>query len=93
MRRDHIVSIRLTDEEQSRLRRIADAAGATVSDLVRGYVRETMAPPLPLGLSAGTSTTHVWVTPEFRQAIGMSATVVLWADGTVGPQYPALVTA
>lgn len=91
MRRDHIVSIRLTDDEQLRLRHIADAAGMTVSDIVRGYVHEAMAPPLPLGASTGTSTTHVWVTPEYRQAIGMSTSAV-WVDGTVGLQWPALVT-
>lgn len=91
--RDRIVSIRLSDDEYLRLRRIADASSLTVSEVVREFVRDQMAPPLPRGASVGASTTHVWVTPEYRSAIGASETCsAVWSDGTVGFQYPALVT-
>jgi hypothetical protein len=51
--RHAIVSIRLSGTERERLRRIAEARGSTISDVVRGYVEQEMAGPLPCGVSVG----------------------------------------
>lgn len=86
MSRDNVVSVRLTDDQLARLQRLGGPKA--IRDLL------TPQPILPFGESVGTRTSLVYVTPEYRAAIGMSeAASAVWSDGTVGFQYPALATA
>lgn len=91
--RQSIVSIRLAESEQLRLRAMADQSGGTVSEVVRGFVARAIAPPPALGASAAGNTL-VWFTSEYRNAIGASTTgrAAVWEDGTVGLQWPAPIT-
>lgn len=81
--RQAVVSIRLSDDEQDRLRKIADQQGMTVSDVVRGYVNQEMAGPLPRGESIGAHRQAgptglgglQWSTGEGAQVDGQTITV------------------
>jgi uncharacterized protein (DUF1778 family) len=42
--RGAVVSVRLSDEQQDQLRRLAEARGKSVSDLIRTFVAEEMKP-------------------------------------------------
>lgn len=42
--RGAVVSVRLSDEQQEQLRRLAEARGTSVSDLIRTFVAEEMKP-------------------------------------------------
>ncbi len=55
MARDHIVSIRLSNDERGRLRRIAARGQQTMSDVVRGFVQRNLADTLTTGISVATA--------------------------------------
>lgn len=58
--RDAVVSVRISEEDQSRLRRLAAERGTSVSELVRSVVvREVSEPPViprASGVTSGTAT-------------------------------------
>lgn len=85
MNRDRIVSVRLTEEQLARLESLGGPTA--IRDLL------TPRPVMPNGESVGSRTSMVWVTPEYRDAIGMTETAsAVWCDGTVGFQWPASLT-
>lgn len=52
MNREHIVSLRLTEQERAALQRRAD--GSTVSEVIRAIIRRELSLPLPEGVTIGT---------------------------------------
>ncbi len=77
MRRDHIVSVRLTDAELAELKEMG-----VPSDVLRELLREAIGPKVPASsapaVPTSTAAAKSWVT---------------WGDGTFGAQWPASVTA
>ncbi|MGI8333498.1 DUF6290 family protein [Actinomadura scrupuli] len=43
-----VVSLRLSEDEQERLREIAETRGTSVSEVIRGVVRREFSEPLPI---------------------------------------------
>lgn len=84
MSRDHIVSIRLTDEERARLGRLAAAAGRTPSEYVRRAALPPPAAPAPNSYTSGVAPGHCVVTPA---PLSAGTPGVVWEDGTVGPTW------
>lgn len=56
--RGAVISLRISGDEQDRLRRMAEERGTSVSDLVRSLVSESVGPELPVGVTvSGTPST------------------------------------
>jgi uncharacterized protein DUF6290 len=53
--RGAVVSVRITDDEQARLRDVAKARGTSVSELVRSVVEREMSPQLPVGAAVSVA--------------------------------------
>jgi hypothetical protein len=79
--RGAVVSVRLSEEEQARLRKIADARGTSISELIRSYVAAEVR-PVPRGETvASVPTGHLgtaivtWHTTARDEADGATLTV------------------
>lgn len=55
--RGAVISIRLSEDEQTHLRAIATEQGTSVSDVVRGFVADSIGPDLPRGQSSASAST------------------------------------
>lgn len=69
--RDAVISVRLSADEQDRLKALAESQGGSVSDLIRGYVRRETGPRLPRGeTSAAASAGSPLVRPRWSAPTG-----------------------
>jgi hypothetical protein len=77
MSRDHVVSLRFTEQEHVRLAEMAVGRGYTLSRLVRESVLGgVLAPPLPSGESVGSAYRFLLTRDGFELR------GVVWSDGT-----------
>jgi hypothetical protein len=90
--RNNIVSIRLSDDERARLARRAAAAGCTVSELIRSWVRDqvTPAPALEETFTTGVDFLYSYISPEAQPRFGVS---IVWPDGSMGGTYVTTASA
>lgn len=82
--RGAVVSVRLSDQEQDRLRAIADESGTSVSEVIRDFVNREMRDPLPRGVSVsptrdmavsdGSSPAFRWLAGDWEGASGATIT-------------------
>jgi len=82
--RGAIVSVRLSDEEQDRLRAIAEETGTTVSEVIRTLVKRETRDPLPSGVTQapirdavlydGSASTFRWLAGDWEGVSGATIT-------------------
>ena len=91
--RDAVVSVRMSAEEQERLRLLAESRGGSVSDLIRAYVRQETGERLPRGETAASSSRTAtypeqgpfWTGPAGAVADGANLTVAVTNPWTHDP--------
>jgi hypothetical protein len=76
--RGAVVSVRLSDDQQARLRKIAEARGTSVSELIRTFVADETTPPVHGKTVAPAPTTAAVVVDRHANSPGTSTGYIRW---------------